>query len=200
MRKSLFIILVLYSLQISAQKYISVGITFGGLAFHPAANTETKHYKIALDKQHKLTLFGAIAFHFTYQFNDYFGFKISQMLVPYDCAGKFSGITQVGINMSDNIIGFRNENHQLSACWGPLFYYRKNWKSSPFYIQDSTFINSSKSGKWEKKFIWYAGHAQYDYFYKKGESFSLNIFPGYPHIYSFTTGYQQTRNYFSDKK
>lgn len=181
---------MLYSIDIDAQKYFSFGITIGGLAFHPEASAQTQHYKLTLDKNHKVNLFGGIVFHFTYQINDYVGIKVSQMLVPYDCAGKFSGLTQLGVNLTDRIIGFKNETHKLSASWGPLLYYRKNWYSVANYTQDTSFIRYSKNKKWEKKIIWYAGHIQYDYFFKKTESFSLNIFPGYPYIYSFTAGKQ----------
>jgi hypothetical protein len=42
--------------------------------------------------------------------------------------------------------------------------------------------------KWERKFVWYGGQIQYDFYFKDKEAISTNFLPGYPYIYTFMTG------------
>lgn len=189
MKSILTAIFLLTLLQANSQQYFSIGISVSGIAFHPAANENTNYYKHPLDKNNKFTFYGGIAFYCNWHINEYCGIRLAQMILPYDCAGKFSGITQIGINLTDRIIGFKNETHRLNGTFGPMWYYRKDWMKVSGYHTDEKFCKLSNSGRWERKFIWYAGHAEYNYFYQKNQATSLIIFPGYPHLYTALAGF-----------
>ena len=133
---------------------------------------------------------GYLGFSITagYQFNPYLGVKLIQTILPYDCAGKFSGITHVGVDFHDRIIRWENDQHRLSTSIGPLFYYRKNWSAVPEYYVDEGFMKESKNGKWERKLIWYGGQIEYNFYWDNNRSISTNFLPGFPYIYTFMTG------------
>lgn len=187
MKRALFIALLLFSLKSSAQ--FTVGIKIGGLAFHQQ-KVNPNYYSWSVDKKGHWV--GYLGFSLTagYQFNPYLGVKVIQTILPYDCAGKFSGITHFGIDFFDDIIGIKNETHELSASFGPIFYYRKNWKEAPGYYVDEGFMKSCKNPAWERKFIWYGGQIQYDYYWEENRAISTSFLPGYPYIYTFMTGVQ----------
>ncbi|NOQ72647.1 MAG: hypothetical protein GQ574_11625 [Crocinitomix sp.] len=165
------------------------GIKIGGLAFHQQ-KVSPNYYSWSIDKKGRWVGYLGVSLTAGYQFNPYLGVKIIQTLMPYDCAGKFSGITHVGIDLHDRIAGFKNEKHRLSASFGPMFYYRKNWIKVPNYYVDEGFMNTAENENWERKFIWYGGQIQYDFYYKENQAISTNFLPGFPYIYTFMTGIQ----------
>lgn len=182
---------VLLASNSTAQYRYSFGITVGGLAYHPQANASNTNFKKSLDKNKRLTPYYGVAFHFAYFANDYLGFKITQMFLPYDCAGRISSITQMGINMQDKIIGIKSQKHNVSAILGPMLYARFGWNKNLNYVQDTNFIHYYFNKNAELKFIWYAAHIQYDYFITKSQAFSMQLFPAYPNILTVLAGYNQ---------
>jgi hypothetical protein len=108
--------------------------------------------------------------------------------MPFDCAGKFSSVTHLGLNITDRIFGSKNETHNASMSFGPLLYLRKGWLQLEGYESDESFIKTTKNKKWQHKFVWYCGQIQYDYYFKSNQALSFNFFPGYPYIYSFAVG------------
>ena len=110
--------------------------------------------------------------------------------MPHDCAGKFSGISHIGVDFHDRIIGLNSDTHRLSASFGPIFYYRKNWEKVSNYYPDEGFMKVGGNKAWERKFIWYGAQIQYDYYLNSTNAVSTNFLPGYPYIYTFMTGVQ----------
>lgn len=188
--KSLCVLLfILFSIGGNAQ--FTVGIKFGGLAFHQQ-KVNPNYYRLSIDKKGRWVGYLGCSITAGYQFNPYIGVKIIQTLMPYDCAGKFSGITHIGIDFQDRIIGIDNAKHNLSASFGPLFYYRKNWAHVPNYYKDEGFVKQNVAGNWERKFVWYGGQIQYDFKLNQRHKLSTNFLPGFPYIYTFMTGIQTT--------
>jgi len=185
MRSIFFSILFFFQLSLFCQ--FTVGVKIGGLAFHQK-KVSPNYYSWSIDKKGHWVGYLGVSFSLGYQFNPYLGVKVIQSLLPYDCAGRFSGITHFGIDLHDRIVGFKNEQHRLSASVGPLFYYRKNWKTVPNYYTDEGFVKSKENKAWEHKFIWYGGQIQYDFFYNERTAISTNFLPGFPYIYTFNTG------------
>ncbi|MGV6861670.1 MAG: hypothetical protein ACWA41_07845 [Putridiphycobacter sp.] len=179
---------ILFSTSLFAHSQFSFGVKISGLAYHPQKEINESHYRWKLDKGGHLVSFIGISFMGSYQFNPYVGVKVVQTVMPFDCAGKWAFITHVGVNFYDRIVGWKNDIHRGSGSFGPLFYYRKGWGEIEGYSPDLTFVKPSKNKKWETKFVWYGAQLQYDYFFRPNQAHSINIFPGYPYIYSFAIG------------
>lgn len=182
-------LIILLCLSSFAYGQFTVGVKIGGLAFHQQ-KVSPNYYSWSIDKKGHWV--GYLGFSVTagYQFNEFVGVKLIQTVLPYDCAGKFSGITHVGIELQDRIIGLDMDRHNFSTSIGPLFYYRKNWRDVPNYYEDEGFMKTGKNKAWERKFIWYGGQIQYDWFWNDRSAVSTNFLPGYPYIYTFMTGVQ----------
>ncbi len=135
-----------------------------------------------------MTFFRSVTFCFSYNLSPFIGIKAVQTLLINDCTGHFAGISHIGINFYDDIVNFKSEVHHGSFSFGPLFYYRRNWNKMEGYKTDEHFIHRSKNNVWERKFVWYGGQIQYDYYFNKHQAFSVNILPGYPYIYAISAG------------
>jgi len=179
----------LFFLHLSVQAQFTFGIKIGGLAFHQQP-VEPNYYRWSIDKKGRWVGYLGLSFTAGYRFNPYVGIKVIQTILPYDCAGKFSGITHIGLDFHDDLVGLKNERHQFSASFGPLFYYRKNWKEVLNYYVDEGFVKSRLGSKWERKLVWYGGQINYDWYYNEREAVSTNFLPGYPYIYTFMTGWK----------
>ena len=186
MLKFLAILFISTSFLVKAQ--FNFGIKISGLAYHPQKEINENHYRWKLDKKGHFVSFIGISFVFDYAFNPYFGIKTTHTIMPFDCAGKWAFVSHVGVNFHDRIIGWKNNIHRFSGSFGPLWYYRKGWNTIKNYQHEPQFIKQSKNKKWEHKFVWYGAQAQYDYYFKPNQAFSVNLFPGYPYIYSFAVG------------
>ncbi len=186
MNKLFVTLCLLYSLCLNSQ--VSIGFTIGGIGYHPKNKSNHSYYKWKIDKKGKFVGYAGISIFLTYKVNNYIGFKLLQGLVFHDCAGKFAGISHVGINLYDDIIGFKFKRDALSMSVGPFWYYRKNWMKIPEYIHDSTFIRLSKTKKWESLFVWYGGQIEYIHTFNNHKNFALNILPAYPYLYTFGVG------------
>jgi hypothetical protein len=167
---------------------MTFGVKISGLAFHPKKELNEACYRWKIDKKGKLVGFVGVTFTSAYQFNNYVGVKFTQTFMPFDCAGKFASVTHLGINLTDRIVGWKNDLHRGSVSIGPLFYLRKGWLQLDGYEPDTDFIKTTKSEKWQRKFVWYGGQMQYDYYFKTNQAVSVNFFPGYPYIYSLGVG------------
>ncbi len=185
------ILLGFFLFAVHSNAQFTVGIKIGGLAFHQQ-KVSPNYYKLKLDKNGHFVAYLGLSLTAGYQFNPYLGVKIIQTLMPYDCAGRFSGITHIGIDFKDRIVGFKNPTHQLSATFGPIFYYRKNWQTVDNYYITEGFVKQNLTGNWERKWIWFGGQIQYDYYVHPNRAISTNFLPGYPYIYTFMTGVQTT--------
>jgi len=176
----------------STSFYLSAQFTFGikisGLAYHPQKEINESHYRWKIDKHGHFVGFVGVTFMLDYSINQYFGVKTTHTIMPFDCAGKWAFVSHIGVNFQDRIIGWKNNTHRFSGSFGPLWYYRKGWNGITGYTTEPSFMKQTKNSKWEHKFVWYGAQAQYDYFYQPKQSLSVNIFPGYPYIYSFAIG------------
>ncbi len=180
---SFFLLIHSYSAQ-----SITWGIKLGGIGYHPKTDGNEQFYRYKINKKGNLTFFRSITFCFSYNFSPYLGIKAVQTFLVNDCTGHFAGVSHVGINLLDDIVNFKSEKHQGSFSFGPLFYYRRNWNKIEGYKTDSNFIRLGKNKTWERKFVWYGGQIQYDYFFNNYQAVSVNFLPGYPYIYAVSTG------------
>jgi hypothetical protein len=74
-----------------------------------------------------------------------------------------------------------------SGGLGPFFYYRKNWKTFPEYV-DEGYFKDTRNGKWQTKFVWYGGELEYNYPLQERLDLSINFFPGIPVVYALAPG------------
>jgi hypothetical protein len=185
------LILLLVSIKLNSQ--ISIGISIGGIGYHPIEDRNSEFYKWKLDKKGKFIGYAGTTFFLTYRINENFGVKVQQSIVLHDCAGKFAGITHVGLNLYDDIIGLTNERNEISASIGPFLYYRKNWSKIDGYTNNPKFNKLSRYKKWETKFVWHGGQIEYLHLLNENNSLSLNILPGYPYLYTLGIGYQKSK-------
>ncbi len=186
--KWVFTLFMIFLLHIGSQSQMFVGISVSGIAFHPQKSENAGIYKWRLDKKGKLVGFASISVVATYHINKFIGIKAVQSIILHDCAGQFAGLSHIGIDFHDDIIGWENPNHQWSFSFGPLFYYRKGWHNNKKYRQTPNFLKLSKNRQWESKFVWYGGQIQYDYRFEHGGTFNLNFLPGFPYLYTFGIG------------
>ncbi len=189
--KKLFIITFIFFNTSGYTQGITAGIKLGGIGYHPKPTGSEQFYKYALNKKRNLALFRSITFCFSYDFNEFIGIKAVQTLLLKDCANKFAGVSHLGINIHDRLINWTNEQYRGSFSFGPLFYYRKNWNQIEGYQTDPAFIQLSQNKIWERKFVWYGGQIQLDYFTNNRDAVSINILPGYPYIYAISAGYSR---------
>jgi len=180
--------LVFISIVLQASTQVLAGITIGGIGFHPQKSENAGFYRWKMDRHGRFTGLAGITIHVSWRIHPTVGVKILQTFVAHDCAGKFAGITHAGIELHDDIAGIRNPEHEFSASFGPMWYYRRNWTKEKSYRNDSEFIRLSENGKWERKFIWHGGQIQYNYNWNLHDSFVVNFLPGYPYLYTFMAG------------
>ena len=81
----------------------TVGIKIGGLAFHQQ-EVNPNYYSWSIDKKGRWVGYLGVSLTAGYQFNRYLGVKVIQTIMPYDCAGKFAGITHLGIDLHDRML------------------------------------------------------------------------------------------------
>lgn len=143
MKKYLFFFAFFVHFGILSQ--VSFGIKIGGLAVHHQ-KVDPNYYRLSIDKKGRFVGYLGVSFVATYHINQYIGVKFIQTIMPFDCAGKRSGITHLGIDFQDRIIGIQNSTHQLSASFGPLIYYRKNWNQVANYTPNDQFVKRNKKG------------------------------------------------------
>ncbi len=189
-RVVLILILLIFSKMLMSQ--LSIGISLIGLGYHPTSDQNTHLYKWKLDKKGKTIAFTGVTFVATYRINDFLGVKVMQTLVFYDCAGKFAGLTHIGVDFHDDVFGCDGLKNQFSASFGPLWYYRKNWSKYPTYVNDPSFIRLSKSEIWETKFVWYGAVAEYAHYFDDKNAATISLFPGHPYLYTFSVGAKHT--------
>lgn len=166
-----------------------MGVTIGGLAVHHKKASNPEIYPLKLDKNGYAVVFGGINFSVSYRINDYVGIKAVQSLIFYDSAGKFAGISHIGVQLHDDIVGLKSEEHHFSHSIGPFWYYRKNWSNIPGYTNDPSFIKMDAKGIWERKFAWYGGFSRYDYRLDAHNDLVVDFLPGYPFVYAGTVGW-----------
>ncbi|RLD47360.1 MAG: hypothetical protein DRI86_00580 [Bacteroidetes bacterium] len=191
MQKILSIVFIILSVQFTATAQYSIGISLSGIGYHPKKEKydNVNMYKWSIDKKGQFVAFSSITFFFSYRFNDYVGAKLMQSLVLSDCAGHFAGITHFGIDLHDDIIGIKNPNHQLSATFGPFWYYRKNWNENPNYKQDLDYLKSTQNNKWETRFVWHGGQIEYSYLIPESNTaITVNFLPAIPYLYTLGLG------------
>ena len=167
-----------------ADAQLSIGISIGGIGYHPKADSNSKFYKWKLDKKGKFVGYSSLSFIVSYRFNDYVGIKLNHTYIFHDCAGKRAGFTHLGINLYDDIVGWHNSLNEFSLSLGPLWYYRKNWSKEPAYKNNPRFMKLSTDKVWERKFVWHGGTIEYEYKYSTNNSLSINFLPGYPFLYT----------------
>ena len=182
----LLVLMVLFYQTANAQ--ISIGVSIGGIGYHPKKDSNSQFYKWKLDKKGKFVGYSSLSLIVSYRYNQNFGLKLNHTHIFHDCAGKRAGVTHLGINLYDDIIGRKNQIHEFSLSFGPLWYYRKNWSKEPRYKNNPKFMKMSKSRIWEKKFVWHGGTIEYNYTFQDNYSFSANILPGYPFLYTAVFG------------
>lgn len=171
---------------------LTLGIAIGGIGYHPKADNNSEFYAWKLSKSGKLTGFAGVTFSIAYRMNDYIGVKAIQTVIVHDSAGKHAGLSHLGINLYDDIIGLRSKDFEASLSFGPMWYYRKGWVNIPQYAHDSTFMNLSDDQLWESKFVWHAGQIQLKANLTNNFDLTTNLFPGHPYLYAMAIGLEQT--------
>lgn len=181
-------LLVFASRQVSASTppsvRFSIGIKYTGLSIHLKKSVSPQLYRHNLDKGGYVVFTHGLALNFEYHIYDDLALRVTQGMMFFDCAGKFHGATQIGLSH-----GYRpaQSAHEIRLAAGPIFFYRKSWKSFPSYIDDGLF-KESKNGIWQTKFVWHGGEIEYNYWYQDQAAFSLNWLPGVPEIFMFSPG------------
>lgn len=172
----------------------SIGISIAGIGYHPQKDNNTQFYKWKLHQKGQWIAFASISVIGTWHADRFIGVKAVQTFVFHDCAGKYAGVSHIGLNLQDDIIGWQNIRHNMSASFGPLWYYRRNWIQEPDYVHDSNFMTLSQNERWERKFVWHGGQIEYSYAPNGKEGIALNILPGYPYLYTFSVGVHSDYN------
>ena len=184
MKIKLILLLLIFSTAAFSQ--LSVGISIGGIGYHPIDDGNSEFYKWKITK--KTTGFASLTFLLSYRINNYVGVKAIQTIVFHDCAGKPAGVSHFGVDFHDDIIGWENKESQFSVSFGPLWYYRKNWIQEPTYTNNPNFMKLSKNQIWESKFVWHGGQIEYAHSIDNNKAATINILPGYPYLYTFSMG------------
>jgi len=187
MKLRLIFILITIVISSIAFSQFSIGVSFSGISYHQG-NVNTKPFKWKISKNGKLTGFVSVSLLASYQFNNYIGIKIIQNFAISDCAGKFAGITHIGIDLHDDIIGWESQKSQFSMTFGPFWYYRKNWLQEKEYTHKEGFLKLSKDNIWEHKFIWYGGVIEYSYYFNQHNALTFSLLPAIPYLYTFGIG------------
>ena len=99
----LFLILGLLFLKTTVYGQFTIGVKIGGIAFHQQP-VSPNYYKWSIDKNGRFVGFAGFSITAGYRFNPFIGVKVIQTILPYDCAGKFSGITHIGVDFHDDIM------------------------------------------------------------------------------------------------
>jgi len=186
MKKLLFLFFLF--LFFTAKGQLHIGIAFGGIAYHPQKDKNAQIYKWKIDKKGHVVAYTSFSLFASYRINRYFGLQFVQAFVLHDCAGKFSGITHLGIDLYDDIIQFTNPSDELSGSIGPFWYYRKNWTREKAYENNPRFIHLSKNKKWETKFVWYGGQIEWIHQFPSSNKMRYSFLPGLPYILTFGVG------------
>lgn len=168
------------------QPKFSVGVKYMGLTTHLKKSLHPQIYKRKFDKGGHVVINHGLILNFEYFVSDRAAIRLSQALVPFDCANKFLGATQLGISYGRFIAQSSNE---IRIVAGPIHFYRRSWKDIDGYKDDGLF-RLSKNGKWQTKFVWYGGEIEYNYWLNQNQAFSLNWLPGVPELFTFSPGYK----------
>jgi len=171
-----------------ASAQFSLGVTIGGIAVHQGKSENNRYYQWKIDRDGTAVFFAGITLSASYRINDYLGIKLVQSFIGHDSAGKQAGISHIGIELHDDLVGMKCSKHQFSQSIGPFWYYRKGWKSLPDYRNDPEFLKVIGDGSWERLFVWYGGFFNYRLALKNWQDLSFDFLPGYPHIYAISGG------------
>ncbi len=171
-----------------AKAQVSVGFTIGGIAYHPLREANARIYKWKFDRQGHFVGYTGLSIFVSYRINRYVGIKLIQAIVLHDCAGKFAGITHLGINLFDDILAWNDRFNEFSMSIGPFWYYRRNWTKEKAYRNMPDFISLSANKRWEKKFVWYGGQIEFDHFSAGNQPLVFNFLPGLPYIFTLGIG------------
>ena len=189
MRQLILSFLIFISCWTISSAQWNIGVTIGGLAYHQGKVKNPDIYPTKIDSRGKFVIFRGINISLSYQFNDYVGVKAVQTLIFHDSAGKFAGISHLGLQLHDDIAAMDFESHHLSMSIGPFLYYRKGWNNIEGYTHDPHFIKMSTNGEWESKFVWYGGFMRYDYNIDSHTNLAFDLLPGFPFVYALTSGW-----------
>ena len=99
----LLLLLLLSFSPLSSQ--FTIGVTIGGIGIHQGSTENAKFYKLNVDKKGRGVIFGAVNLSVGYRFNDYLGVRAMQSVIFHDSAGKFAGISHVGLTLYDDVVG-----------------------------------------------------------------------------------------------
>lgn len=155
-----------------------------GLAFHPKKSSHPQLYKNRLDNNGHFVITKGVALTFDYNINKEFNLRFSQAVLFGDCANKTAGMTQLGFNVIYPII---ENKHLLSACFGPMLFYRKNWNGLPGYVDENLF-KQTKNKQTQYKFVWYGIHGDYNFAINNREYLSVSVLPGIPELIAIAPG------------
>ena len=186
---SCFIFLIILSslllkTQAKSQPQFLIGIKFMGLAFHPKKSSHPQLYKNRLDNNGHFVITKGIAVTFDYNITNELNLRLSQAFLFGDCANQNAGMTQLGVNAIYPII---DDKHLLSACFGPMLFYRKNWNGLPGYVDENLFKHT-KNYKTQYKFVWYGVHGDYNFAINNREYLSISVLPGIPELIAIAPG------------
>ncbi len=182
--KSIFFVILFFSLTFYLQAQNNIGIKYFGLSIHPKLdkrNAEIMDLKLDNNGVLVLNLGGEVMYEYFF-YKDKYSIKFIQALYS-DCASKLGGFTHLGVR--GRIL--KKGKHSLYGGIGPTFVFRRNWLTIPGYI-DGGVYKGDKNSKYQSFFIWYGGEFEYKYRLSSKIDFTISFVPGYPDLLSLSFG------------
>lgn len=164
---------------------VVIGLRWMGLAAHLKQGQNIHLYKQKLDKKGYLALTQGLVIGLEFRINRLLAIRVNQAIIPSDCAGKFLGVTQLGLS-GWHAIG--QGPHSIGATLGPIWFYRQSWNAFPNYRDDGLFSPRGIKRQWQTKFVWHGLDLGYRYAFHAYGGFEMNCMPGVPEVFTFSPG------------
>ncbi|MBI3143521.1 MAG: hypothetical protein HYZ16_11905 [Bacteroidetes bacterium] len=162
-----------------------IGIKWMGLAAHLKRGQNVHLYRQKLDKNGYLALTQGLVIGLEFKVNPLLAIRLNQALIPSDCAGKFLGVTQLGLSLWQS---FDHSRQYVGATLGPVWFYRHAWTALPQYRDDGLFELKGNTRQWQTKFVWHGLDLGYRLALHDRGGFELNCMPGLPEVCTFSPG------------
>jgi hypothetical protein len=148
MKNAFLLLFLCWQLQGFSQNFL-IGLKFSGHTIHPKHEQNAPLYKWKVDKKGHLVINGGITLTADIKIYEWFGLKLSQSFIKYDCAGKHAYVSHIGANFGGHGTTIGDSNHGISGSMGPMIFFRENWKDLPGYVHDENVFGpaTDKNGQ-----------------------------------------------------
>lgn len=178
--KLIFVFVIIFFLVFELNAQIIVNVKYLGLSGHLKKSPHPQLYKRKLDKNGFVLLnIGTILGAEYVVYKDWLSIKAAQGFIS-DCGGQFAGFSHIGIRFT-----FKRQKHFFSIGNGPTFFFRKDWKNLPGYVDAGLF---NRNDKYQYIFFWYAGEVEYNFQYSDKIDVGVTFIPGPPEFFSLAPG------------